>query len=267
MTVDSTAGARPRRRRRGRRRRGGASTAARCSRAGRRATTTTTRSGRCAGRRRSSPRQRRPRRRARVRRGAQPDRLRDRPCRRARGARARDRRDRAARGRRGHRGRAARARGRAPPRARRSRSSARRSSCAPASRWRAAGEREPALERLVRRLPHAPASSAPARWPPRRRSEVAALGESVGQRLGSRAAADADGGRLTRRELEVVRLLAVGRTNREIAAGAVPQPAHRRHARAQHPAQARLPLAWRPPAAPASSGCSSSQFSAPVARG
>ena len=36
-------------------------------------------------------------------------------------------------------------------------------------------------------------------------------------RLGSRAAADAEGAGLTRRELEVVRLVAVGRTNREIA--------------------------------------------------
>ena len=56
--------------------------------------------------------------------------------------------------------------------------------------------------------------------PARRRaaaSEVAALGESVAQRLGSRAAAAADGVQLTRRELEVLRHVAVGRTNREIA--------------------------------------------------
>ena len=47
---------------------------------------------------------------------------------------------------------------------------------------------------------------------------MAALGESVAQRLGSRAAAAADGGvQLTRRELEVLRHVAVGRTNREIA--------------------------------------------------
>ena len=37
------------------------------------------------------------------------------------------------------------------------------------------------------------------------------------ERLGARAAAHADGPGLTRRELEVVRLVAVGRTNREIA--------------------------------------------------
>jgi DNA-binding CsgD family transcriptional regulator len=40
---------------------------------------------------------------------------------------------------------------------------------------------------------------------------------SVAERLGSRAAAHADGPGLTGRELEVVRLVAVGRTNREIA--------------------------------------------------
>jgi DNA-binding CsgD family transcriptional regulator len=39
----------------------------------------------------------------------------------------------------------------------------------------------------------------------------------VARRLGRRAAADADHGGLSRREVEVVRLLAVGRTNREIA--------------------------------------------------
>jgi DNA-binding NarL/FixJ family response regulator len=46
---------------------------------------------------------------------------------------------------------------------------------------------------------------------------VTALGESVVKRLGVRAAADADGGGLSRRELEVVRHVAAGRTNREIA--------------------------------------------------
>ena len=47
--------------------------------------------------------------------------------------------------------------------------------------------------------------------------EVSALGESVAVRLGRRAAADVDSGGLSRREQEVVRQLAVGRTNREIA--------------------------------------------------
>ena len=80
----------------------------------------------------------------------------------------------------------------------------------------AAGERELALERLcdayrtARKLGARPLASEVAR-------EVAALGESVVGRLGARAAADADGGGLSRREREVVRLLAVGRTNREIA--------------------------------------------------
>ncbi|HET7455369.1 MAG TPA: AAA family ATPase [Solirubrobacterales bacterium] len=81
----------------------------------------------------------------------------------------------------------------------------------------AAGERADALERLsdayrcARKLGAGPLASAAAQ-------QVAALGESVAQRLGSRAAAAADGGaKLTRRELEVLRLVAVGRTNKEIA--------------------------------------------------
>jgi DNA-binding NarL/FixJ family response regulator/CheY-like chemotaxis protein len=81
----------------------------------------------------------------------------------------------------------------------------------------AAGEREEALERLsdsyrcARKLGAGPLAS-------RAAQEVAALGESVAQRLGSRAAAAADGGaQLTRRELEVLRYVAVGRTNKEIA--------------------------------------------------
>jgi len=81
----------------------------------------------------------------------------------------------------------------------------------------AAGEREAALERLsdsyrcARKLGAGPLASAAAQ-------QVAALGESVAQRLGSRAAAAADdGARLTRRELEVLRHVAVGRTNKEIA--------------------------------------------------
>jgi len=79
----------------------------------------------------------------------------------------------------------------------------------------AAGERELGLERLfdayrtARKLGARPLAAEAA-------SEVAALGESVLSRLGSRAAAELDGG-LSRRECEVVRLLAVGRTNREIA--------------------------------------------------
>ncbi|MGH2919142.1 MAG: helix-turn-helix transcriptional regulator [Solirubrobacteraceae bacterium] len=80
----------------------------------------------------------------------------------------------------------------------------------------AAGEREAALERLssayrtARKLGARPLAAEAAR-------EVAALGESVSRRLGTRAAADADGAGLSRRELEVTRLVAVGHTNAEIA--------------------------------------------------
>jgi DNA-binding NarL/FixJ family response regulator len=81
----------------------------------------------------------------------------------------------------------------------------------------AAGEREEALERLggayrtARKLGAQPLASEAAQ-------EVAALGESVAQRLGSRAeAAAGDGAGLTRRELEVLRHVSIGRTNREIA--------------------------------------------------
>ena len=81
----------------------------------------------------------------------------------------------------------------------------------------AAGEREPALERLgdayrtARKLGARPLATEAAR-------AVADLGEPLVRRLGRRAAADALGAGLSRRELEVLRLVAVGRTNREIAA-------------------------------------------------
>jgi DNA-binding CsgD family transcriptional regulator/tetratricopeptide (TPR) repeat protein len=80
----------------------------------------------------------------------------------------------------------------------------------------AAGERELALEhlgnayRIARKLGARPLAADAAR-------EVSVLGESVSRRLGVRAAADADGAGLSRRELEVVRLLSDGHTNREIA--------------------------------------------------
>jgi DNA-binding NarL/FixJ family response regulator len=80
----------------------------------------------------------------------------------------------------------------------------------------AVGERELALERLgdayraARRLGARPLAAQAA-------GEVARLGESVAARLGPRAEADAGGAGLSRRELEVLRLVAVGRTNREIA--------------------------------------------------
>ena len=80
----------------------------------------------------------------------------------------------------------------------------------------AAGQREAALERLARRTSRR-AASAPRRWPPQAADEVAQLGESVERRLGRRAAADHENAGLSRRELEVMRLVASGRTNREIA--------------------------------------------------
>jgi DNA-binding CsgD family transcriptional regulator len=80
----------------------------------------------------------------------------------------------------------------------------------------AAGEKEAGLERLsgayrtARKLGARPLAAEAAR-------EVTALGDSVVRRLGRSAEADAEDGGLSRREREVVRLLAVGRTNREIA--------------------------------------------------
>jgi DNA-binding NarL/FixJ family response regulator len=80
----------------------------------------------------------------------------------------------------------------------------------------AAGDREQALERLcdayrvASKLGARPLASEAAQ-------QVAALGESVAQRLGPRAAAKTDGAQLTRRETEVLRQVAIGRTNREIA--------------------------------------------------
>ena len=80
----------------------------------------------------------------------------------------------------------------------------------------AAGERELGLERLrdayraARKLGARPLAAEAAH-------EVAALGESVAERLGRRAAAEANGAGLSARELEVMRLVAVGQTNREIA--------------------------------------------------
>jgi DNA-binding CsgD family transcriptional regulator len=80
----------------------------------------------------------------------------------------------------------------------------------------AADERDEGLvqltsaHRAARRLGSRPLAAAAA-------AEVAALGESVEGRLGRRAAAEAEGGGLSRRELEVLRLAAEGQTNREIA--------------------------------------------------
>jgi len=79
-----------------------------------------------------------------------------------------------------------------------------------------AGRNEEAVERLVsahrlaRRLKARPLAE-------RLAGEVAALGEKVERRLSRRAVAGAGAGGLTRRETEVVRMVAGGRTNREIA--------------------------------------------------
>ena len=80
----------------------------------------------------------------------------------------------------------------------------------------AADRREQALEllgdayRIARKLAARPLAAEAAR-------EVSLLGESVSRRLGVRAGADASGAGLSRRELEVLRLLSDARTNREIA--------------------------------------------------
>jgi DNA-binding CsgD family transcriptional regulator len=80
----------------------------------------------------------------------------------------------------------------------------------------AVGQREIALERLreahrvARMLGAAPLAAEIA-------SEVVALGESLEDSLGRRAAAEHDHAGLSRRELEVMRLAASGLTNREIA--------------------------------------------------
>jgi DNA-binding CsgD family transcriptional regulator len=79
----------------------------------------------------------------------------------------------------------------------------------------AAGERELGLERLVgayrifRKLRARPFAN-------RIAADLEAAGERVDRRLGRRAARDLDQHGLTRRELEVLRLVAVGRTNREV---------------------------------------------------
>jgi DNA-binding CsgD family transcriptional regulator len=80
----------------------------------------------------------------------------------------------------------------------------------------AAGERETAVDRLVeayraaRRLRARPLAAIAV-------AELTALGERVDRRLGQRAAADVAQAGLSRRELEVVRLVAGGSTNKEIA--------------------------------------------------
>ena len=79
-----------------------------------------------------------------------------------------------------------------------------------------AGRHEPGIERLTdayriaRKLGARPLAARVA-------GELAAIGEQVERRLGRRAAAQLEGPGLTRRELEIMRLVSTGRTNRKIA--------------------------------------------------
>ena len=79
----------------------------------------------------------------------------------------------------------------------------------------AAGERETGIERLTnayrtaRKLGARPLAT-------RAAEELAALGEPVERRLGRRAAGYLERAGLSRREHEVLRLISLGRTNREI---------------------------------------------------
>jgi DNA-binding CsgD family transcriptional regulator len=79
-----------------------------------------------------------------------------------------------------------------------------------------AGRHEKGIERLTeayrtaRKLGARPLASGVAK-------ELSDLGERVDRRLGRRAAAMLEGPGLTRRELQIMRLVAAGRTNREIA--------------------------------------------------
>lgn len=82
----------------------------------------------------------------------------------------------------------------------------------------AAGERELGVERLVDAYRTFRKLGAKPFWT-QAAAELETLGEPVDRRLGRRAAREVDGPALTRRELEVLRLVAVGRTNREIARG------------------------------------------------
>jgi DNA-binding CsgD family transcriptional regulator len=80
----------------------------------------------------------------------------------------------------------------------------------------AAGRREDAVQQLVsahraaRRLRARPLTA-------QITDELAALGERIDRRLGRRAAHQSEHAGLTRRELEVVRLVALGQTDKEIA--------------------------------------------------
>ena len=80
----------------------------------------------------------------------------------------------------------------------------------------AAGERDLAIDRLTsayraaQRLGARPLMTAAA-------EELLRLGERIERRLGRRAAGELERGGLSRREMEVLRLVSVGQSNREIA--------------------------------------------------
>ena len=106
----------------------------------------------------------------------------------------------------------------------------------------APGQRERALERLVEahRIARRLGARAARRGGGGRGRAASASRSSAGSAAAPPPRPTSAG--LSRRELEVVRLLAVGRHEPRDRARALPQPAHGRHARAQHPRQARLPL-------------------------
>jgi DNA-binding CsgD family transcriptional regulator len=95
------------------------------------------------------------------------------------------------------------------------------------SSWRTVACGPALRSRVWRSVTRRSATSSPpaASWALRTRpftrqaaTELGALGEPVARHLGRRAAFEPRNGGLTRRQIEVLRLVAVGRTNREIAA-------------------------------------------------
>ena len=95
--------------------------------------------------------------------------------------------------------------------------------CAPGSPvWRP-GQREAGVQhlaeayRIARQLGRAP-------WPPRAAQALEALGEPIGERLGQGAETRLQSGNLTRRQRQILQLVAQGQTNAEIAEALVLSP-------------------------------------------